>query len=240
MVQVTKQYVLEEINRLAQANGGVAPGIGAFERETGIKKDQVIGILWPRWSEAVQDAGLQPNQLQIAYDKSELLGRYAAFARELGRLPTKGELGVRHHSDPLFPSLAVWGRFGKKEQLVEAVADYCNKEECQDVLQMCVGYIHRDVVPEQSTRRGKEFGFVYMVKSGRHFKIGRSNATGRREYEIALQLPQRASKIHEIRTDDPAGIEEYWHKRFADKRRNGEWFELTAGDVAAFRRRKFM
>jgi hypothetical protein len=35
-------------------------------------------------------------------------------------------------------------------------------------------------------------------------------------------------------------VDTYWHKRFAEKRRGGEWFELSAADVKAFRRRKFM
>ena len=59
-----------------------------------------------------------------------------------------------------------------------------------------------------------------------------------RNYSIGIKLPEKLEIIHEITTDDSVGIEKYWHNRFADKRLEGEWFNLSSEDVAAFKRRK--
>jgi Meiotically up-regulated gene 113 len=95
---------------------------------------------------------------------------------------------------------------------------------------------------EPGARKAKAeiLGFVYLMKSGRYFKIGKSNAVGRRERELAIQLPDMAATVHAISTDDPHGIESYWHRRFESKRKNGEWFALDQADVQVFKRRKFM
>lgn len=145
-------------------------------------------------------------------------------------------------SDPEFPNEKVFDRIGAKPDFIKELADYCRgQSEYKNVVNFCEEYLaHNCDAPEKPGALEEQIGYVYLIKSGRFYKIGKANSVGRREYEIALQLPEKASTVHVIRTDDPSGIEAYWHNRFALKRKNGEWFELSAADIAIFKRRKFM
>ncbi len=94
--------------------------------------------------------------------------------------------------------------------------------------------------PESVRLAKNPTGGVYLIKSGQHFKIGKANDFEQRIKQVKLQLPEKAVEVHRIYTDDPLGIESYWHKRFKEKRKNGEWFELAEEDVEIFKARTRM
>jgi hypothetical protein len=240
---MTKTHILEEIRRTAAENSGTPLGWRKFATETGIRESDWKGKLWARWNDAIREAGLVPNELTEAYDEVELLDKYARLALRLKRLPAVADMRLSIRNGFQFPDYGTFKkRFGGMPQLVARLLQYCkSRDEYVDLVGFCEGYMARsNDEPAESAPSTEAIGFVYLIKSGRFYKIGRSNAAGRREYELAIQLPEKATKIHVIRTDDPVGIEAYWHKRFDGKRKNGEWFELDASEIAAFKRRKFM
>jgi Meiotically Up-regulated Gene 113 (MUG113) protein len=237
---MTKEFILKEIKSIAEANGGKALGTQRFYRETGIKAADWKGKLWARWS----DAGYSPNELQLPFDDTYFLNKLAEFICELRRFPVISEMRLRKRSDSTFQNEKGFERFGTKPQLATRLIEYCRpKPGFEDVIAVCESVSKEKTrEPGGNSSNAEEYGFVYLLKSGRFCKIGRSNAAGRRERELDIQLPEKATNVHLIRTDDPVGIEAYWHNRFATKRvRPGaEWFDLNAADPRAFRRRKFM
>jgi hypothetical protein len=238
-----KAHILREIKRTAAANGGVPLGGQRFSAQTGIRKSDWLGVYWARWSEALCEAGFAPNQFTGPYNEAELLDKLAKLALELGRLPTHNDMLLKAHNDPRFPSVRPFRRLGSKAKLVAQLGQHCrNRKGFDDVVRWCEEYAprSRDLRSGSKVVEGIEIGFVYLATSGRFYKIGKTNSAGRREYELGIQLPERVTTVHVIRTDDPDGIEAYWHKRFEARHKNGEWFELGAVDIAAFKRRKFM
>jgi hypothetical protein len=234
----TKQEILSEIKRIANENGGQAVGVARFETETGIKPYDWEKF-WSRFGDAVKEAGFVPNQFQSAHADSFLFEKLVGLARKLGKLPTYREITVEGSHDSKFPSKKAFQRIGTKGHLAKKVLEYCQGNDgYEDIVALCSTVLDESHRKEASSngKANEVVGEVYLFKSGRYYKIGKTNDTVRRGSEIRIQLPERVSLLHSIKTDDPSGIEAYWHRRFESKRMNGEWFDLSSSDVKAFKR----
>lgn len=233
----TKEFILSEIRRLADETGKT-PSKRAFEVATGVGEHIWSGRYWARWSEVIDEAGLAPNAWGAkVHDDVALCQLLADLTREVGRFPTKSEMGLKRRRDPEFPVSGVFDRLGRKEEQIQKVAAFAmSRPEYVDVASL----LPKSVTTEPVAETTAVAGYVYLIKSGEFHKIGMTNHLGRRMFQIELQLPERAELVHHIETDDPRGIEAYWHNRFKESRANGEWFRLHAADIAAFKRRTYM
>jgi hypothetical protein len=143
---------------------------------------------------------------------------------------------VERSNDPELPTKSVFQRLGTKKKLATKVMEYCaGKTGYDDIIELCRSDFQKPSEEEKSDDSDVNVGEVYLFKSGRYYKIGRTSDTVRRGREIRIQLPERTTLVHSIKTDDPSGIEAYWHKRFEAKRMQGEWFNLSSADVRAFK-----
>jgi hypothetical protein len=230
-----RDQILTEIRKLA-TEAGTPPGREAFERATGIRPASWLGVYWARWGDALKEAGYEPNSFQGKVEEQHLLRSFAEAVRCYGKIPTHAELRMFGKGRVDFPSHSTFtNSFQGRADLLARLTEWIEATgECSDI--SCL--IPKLAAPAERKLPAKE-GLVYLIKSGAHYKIGRSDELERRVKEIRIALPEAASLVHSIRTDDPAGIEAYWHRRFADRRANGEWFKLSVADVVAFKRRKF-
>ncbi|MDO8410737.1 MAG: GIY-YIG nuclease family protein [Phenylobacterium sp.] len=235
-----RDHIISEIRRLAALDGGQVPGQILFARETGIAMHQWRGKFWARWGDALTEAGFEPNKWRGRLDSDEVLSGVIAACRHYGRFPTRSELQLYRSQDATVPSdQAIRRHFGTQGELVAALARRAAGDEtCADIAAMLPATppLARKLSAGAAKRPD---GSVYLIQSGPHYKIGRSDELERRVKEIRIALPEAATLVHVIATDDPPGLEAYWHRRFAAKRANGEWFRLAPEDVLAFKRRKF-
>lgn len=234
-----KRQIIDLISKMTRENGK-PPGQNSFERQTGIKRSDWFPHFWLRWGDALADVGLAPNSFGTKFDDETIILKYIGLVRELNRIPIKGEFLLKNRADKSFPSYAVFERFGDKRQLIDETLNYCRERpEYDDIVGILgVSTPKNKSVDIEESNSAISVGFVYLMKSGPHYKIGRTNSLLRRGGELSTTIPIPPKSIHSIETDDPAGVEAYWHRRFNEKRGEGEWFKLNPEDVKAFKRWK--
>ena len=235
----TREQIIDEIRRLADRNGS-PPGRQVFESETGIRMPEWYGIHFRSWGDALKQAGFEPNKKQEKLSSEQVLRKYAEAVRHFGRVPAYVDIRMYTRSRKDFPGHSTFNsHFGSKAGLIAALTKWVREnEDFTDLIPMLPELEEGDSKGDDIGDPAEE-GFVYLLKSGNHYKIGRSAELERRIKQIRFSLPEEATLEHAIRTDDPSGIEAYWHRRFAERRAKGEWFRLTGADVRAFKRRKF-
>ncbi|MFA5084400.1 MAG: GIY-YIG nuclease family protein [Candidatus Paceibacterota bacterium] len=236
----TKQNIIDAIRQTAKENGGVPIGRKRFEKETGITQWD-CNKYWATFGDAQREAGFTPNTfLNPAHDETFLFESLITLIRELSRFPTRSDVILRRNKDSKFPNpSSIYRRFdNKKDIMATRLSEYAIQKGYGDIVELCKPVIKDSIDSENfdDYNDTQELGEVYLFKSGRYYKLGKTNDTVRRGNEIRIQLPERTDLIHSIRTDDPSGVEAYWHKRFESKRMNGEWFDLNSADIKAFKR----
>jgi hypothetical protein len=256
-----KRHILEDIRRIAAENGGKPPGSVQFCRSTQTRESDWKNKAWNdwnNWGDALEEAGFSRREAVTKFAETELLKQLALLTRKLGRFPVTADMRREKRQNSDFPNDKVFSTtFGGREQALGSLAQFCNSDaEFADVLpivadtRVVTGFKKKSGasgdVEDRTEGTGTVAGYVYLFKTEKKYKIGSSRAPYRRVSELISQSAFGGKPIHIIATDDPEGIERYWHKRFETSRivgmnkASGEWFLLSAADVAAFKRRKTM
>jgi hypothetical protein len=241
-----KQFIISEIQRTAAS--GKALGQIRFTSETGIKRHEWLGKYWARWGDALAEAGFAQNEWTAAHGEMYVMESLLGLARNLQKFPTKYDILSARNIDPQMPSYKAVSHLGTRTELREKLLKFCSTDPRHIELIPLISSIptkqKSPLIPVEEDP--KTSGYVYLVRAQTAYKIGSTRAPYRRVSEIANQSATGAELLHLISTDDPEGIENYWHRRFEEKRimglnkQSGEWFNLSADEVKAFRRRKTM
>lgn len=77
-------------------------------------------------------------------------------------------------------------------------------------------------------------GYLYVLRAGDYYKIGRSKTPTERIKQLKIQLPFPVEVVYLFPCEDMVAVEGWYHWLFADQRVNGEWFLLHDALLASF------
>jgi len=244
---MTRDEVLEAIRVTAEANGGTPLGERRFTRETGIAKHhwQKYGTL----GKLQEELGFSVNEMNKAKSEGDLVDQFISLCSRYQKFPTEQQLKQARQEDPSsFASHGTFDRLGKTKALKAATIVAALSEEQtlnpmqQAALDICLPIAEQgEVETTDPDAKLVGCGYVYLFRDGKAYKIGNSTDPDSRRAALQTGNPRRISLVHRIITDDPKGIEDYWHRRFSQYRiritEGHEWFNLSRDDIAAFKAR---
>lgn len=243
----SKEEILAEIRKFVAGNGGVIPGERTFAAATRIKESAWKGKYWVRWTDAVREAGYDPNAMNQRIPDENILEQLAEFISKLAYFPVRDEINMHARTAPGFP---VWQtikkRYGGMPQTAAALLEFSRKTGNTSLAKLCAARLERETLKSKRDAKNHprqtavKLGFVYLKYSpSLHlYKIGKADNADKRGAGISLLLPEDLVPKHEIRTDCPYILEKYWENRFRAKKKQGEWYDLNLEDIKSFKKRR--
>lgn len=80
-----------------------------------------------------------------------------------------------------------------------------------------------------------DVGCVYIVKTPRGYKIGKTKALHSRIKQLQTGSPDKIEHVLSLVTDSMNELERELHQAFAGKRVHSEWFAMSQDDIEAIR-----
>ena len=242
---MTKDEIIEAIRETARRNGGTPLGRIRLFKETGIAEHHYskFGTL----GQLQQQAGFDANELNKAGSEDDLIEQMIDLCCRYDGFPTNQQLRqARQEMPSRYSSHNTFNRLGSTRAVRAAtvVAALSAKEKLaaneQIAFDVCLAIAEQaESEPTDPDAKLAGCGYVYLFRDGKAYKIGNSADPDSRRNALQTGNPRRIELVHRILTDDPKGIEEYWHRRFSGCRitDRSEWFHLSREDVATFRAR---
>lgn len=81
-------------------------------------------------------------------------------------------------------------------------------------------------------KKKNTIGFIYILKSGCYYKIGKTKNLKTRITKYITENPAEIEIIHTYKVDDYTNEETRIHNKFQHKRHRGEWYSLSEDDIA--------
>ena len=108
--------------------------------------------------------------------------------------------------------------------------------EVIDRLKKAVSYVKPKPAEKPKPKREKETGYVYLLYADNGLiKIGKTKSLQQRLDHFTAKLPYELRLVGTIKSERYGEIEAELHRLFHDKRKRGEWFDLSEEDLESIK-----
>lgn len=183
---MNRDQFIQRIRELA-AERGDHIGFRECLKEVGLSEGWLRGQPWFNgWNKLLTDLGLQTRRFEPPQrNAADSVATLVDLVRRLGRWPTEDELRRERASNKAIASTAYIRKLRRSGELAALLAPYAEADPTNQTLRTLIADASR---PEESeivtSSKDRVQGYVYMLRSGRKYKIGKSTDPSRRFREI--------------------------------------------------------